>query len=197
MQAQVGDLKFTGSATVPRHCDPDGPCGPGLDLQFDTLDAAQLNELLNPTLKKQPWYKLFGSSQEESLLTKIYAVGRVSAKQITFDKLVGTKFYADFRLNHGDLLVSNVRAAVLGGTHEGEWRADFTGATPVYTGSGTATRLQRGSIRLARKGCDGTRATFRRGITKDVRDGMLAIWRSRQKERRTSTGAAQQSERSQ
>jgi hypothetical protein len=141
MQAQVGDLKFTGSATVPRHCDPDGPCGPGLDLQFDTLDAGQVNELLNPTLKKQPWYKLFGSSAEESLLTKIYAVGRVSAKQITFDKLVGTKFYADFRLNHGDLLVSNVRAAVLGGTHEGQWRADFTGSTPVYTGSGTATRL--------------------------------------------------------
>ena len=141
MQAQVGDLKFTGSATVPRHCDPDAPCGPGLDLQFDTLDAAQVNELLNPTLKKQPWYKLFGSSQEESLLTKIYAVGRVSAKQITLDKLVGAKFYADFRLNHGDLLVSNVRAAVLGGTHEGQWRADFTGSTPVYTGSGTATRL--------------------------------------------------------
>jgi hypothetical protein len=110
-------------------------------LQFDSLDAAQVNELLNPTLKKQPWYKLFGSSQEESLLTRIYAVGRVTSKQITFDKLVGTKFYADFRLNHGDLLVSNVRAAVLGGTHEGQWRADFNGATPVYTGSGTVSRL--------------------------------------------------------
>jgi uncharacterized protein involved in outer membrane biogenesis len=156
MQAQVGDLKFTGSATVPRHCDPDGPCGPGVDLQFDALDAGQVNALLNPTLKKQPWYKLFGSSEEESLLTKIYAVGRVSAKQITFDKLVGAKFYADFRLNHGDLLVSNVRAAVLGGTHEGQWRADFTGATPVYTGSGTANRLNAAQFASLGKAAIGT-----------------------------------------
>jgi uncharacterized protein involved in outer membrane biogenesis len=112
-----------------------------VDLQFDTLDIAQVNALLNPKMKKQPWYKLFGSSEEESLLTKIYVVGRITSKQIAFDKLTGTRFYADFRLNRGDLLVSNVRAAVLGGTHEGQWRADFTGSTPVYTGSGTATRI--------------------------------------------------------
>lgn len=156
MQAQVGSMKFTGTATVPRHCEADLPCGPGLDLQFDDLDIGELNALLNPNLKKQPWYKLFGSSQEESLLTKIYAVGRVTAKRIVLDKLVGTKFYGDFRLNNGDLLVSNLRAAVLGGTHEGQWRADFKGSSPVYTGSGTVTRLNAALLASLGKAAIGT-----------------------------------------
>jgi hypothetical protein len=141
MQGQVGDVKFTGSATVPRHCEPDSPCGPGLDLQFDTLDVSQVNTLLNPSLKKQPWYKLFGSSQEESLLTKIYVVGRITANKFAMDKLTATRFFADFRLNRGDLLVSNVHAVVLGGTHEGQWRADFNAPSPVYTGSGVVRQL--------------------------------------------------------
>jgi uncharacterized protein involved in outer membrane biogenesis len=156
MQAEVGSLKFTGSATLPRHCEADSPCGPGLDLQFDDLDLAQLNAMLNPNLKKQPWYKLFGSSQEESLLTKIYAVGRVTAKRILVEKLVGTKFYADFRLNKGDLLVSNLRALVLGGSHEGQWQADFTGPTPVYSGTGTATRVNAALLASVGKAAVGT-----------------------------------------
>jgi len=141
MQGQAGDLRFTGSATIPRHCEADTPCGPGVELQFEDLDVAKLNALVNPNLKQQPWYKLFGSSKEESLLSKIYAVGRITAKRVDLDRLVGTKFYADFRLNNGDLLVSNMTAAVMGGTHSGQWRADFSGAAPVYTGSGTLTRV--------------------------------------------------------
>jgi hypothetical protein len=156
MQAQIGDLKFTGSATVPRHCEADMPCGPGLDLQFEEVDAEKVNELLNPNLKKQPWYKLFGSSNEESLLTKIYVVGRVTAKQVMFDKLVATRVYADFRLNHGDLLVSNLRGGVLGGTHDGQWHADFTGSTPVYTGSGTAAHINTAMLASLGKAAIGT-----------------------------------------
>jgi uncharacterized protein involved in outer membrane biogenesis len=156
MQAQIGDMKFTGSATVPRHCEADTPCGPGLDLQFDEVDAARVNELLNPNLKKQPWYKLFGSSDEQSLLTKIYVVGRFTARQVAFDKLVATRVYADFRLNHGDLLVSNLRGGVLGGTHDGQWHADFTASTPVYTGSGTLTRINAAQLAALGKAAVGT-----------------------------------------
>lgn len=156
MQGQVGEVKFSGWTKVPRHCEADVQCGPLVDLDFDEIDVAKVNELLNPNLKKQPWYRLFGSSKDESLLTKVYAVGRFTAKKLVLDKLTATKLFADFRLNQGDLLISGINAEVMNGIHSGEWHADFRGSTPVYSGSGRIARMNVAQLATVTKGAIGS-----------------------------------------
>ena len=141
MNGSAGVLRFTGDALVPRHCEEDAPCGPELNLSFDELAAETIDSLVNPARKQRPWYRLFGRRDSESVLARTTAVGRVSARRIAVGKLAGTNAFAAFRLQNGQLMVTQFRADLLGGTHAGDWTADFKGKAPVFNGTGALTRV--------------------------------------------------------
>ena len=64
--ATVGKIALGGSANFPRFCDGESPCESSFDLTTDDLNPARWNEVLNPHLKKKPWYRLFGASRRSA-----------------------------------------------------------------------------------------------------------------------------------
>lgn len=141
MNAGLGPLKATGTATFPRHCEDDQPCVSQLDIQADEVSLDEVNRLLNPRLKKRPWYRLFGISGEHSVLASWDADGTLAIKHLVAKSLEADKVTMNFDLHRGQLAMKNVQAKVFGGTQTGDWSADFTGDEPRYTGIGTVSNL--------------------------------------------------------
>jgi len=138
LTASVADTSWRGSLTLLRQCVVPEPCPIRFDLHADELSTDQLNEVINPYVRKQPWYHFLSSPPAGTpYLLTIDAVGRLSANRVVVRKLVGSRVSASVELNKGRLRVSDLRADVLGGKHVGEWEADFTTKPPAYNGKGT------------------------------------------------------------
>jgi hypothetical protein len=141
INAGLGPLKATGSATFPRHCEDDQPCVSQLDIQTDEVDLDEINRLLNPRLKKRPWYSLFGVNGEHSVLASWDADGTLAIRHLVAKSLEAGQVTMKFDLHRGKLAMRDVQATVFGGTHTGDWSADFTGDEPRYAGIGTVSNL--------------------------------------------------------
>lgn len=141
MNVGLGTLKATGSATFPRHCEDDQPCVSELDIQADEVVLDDVNRMLNPRLKKRPWYRLFGVSGEHSVLASWYADGTLAIKHLVAKSLEADKVTMKFDLHRGKLGMKDVQANVFGGMQTGDWSADFTGDEPRYSGIGTVSNL--------------------------------------------------------
>jgi hypothetical protein len=138
--ATAQSMDVSGTATFPRHCEDDLPCVATIVAQFDEIDLARLNALLNPRLKKRPWYRLFGSSEEKSILANWRANGIITGRKFLAKPITANNLRVSFSLADGRLALRNLEASVFGGTQTGTWTVDFTGGRPVYTGSGTLSR---------------------------------------------------------
>jgi hypothetical protein len=141
MVVSIDTLKATGNATFPRHCEEDAPCVSQVNAQVDDVDLDEVNRLLNPRLKSRPWYRLFGMSGERSVLAGWEANGTLEARHLTAKLLSADKVATAFELHKGKLALKDMRADIFGGTHAGIWTADFSGNAPVYSGSGTVSRV--------------------------------------------------------
>jgi uncharacterized protein involved in outer membrane biogenesis len=135
-------LSFTGSMQVPRAC-PQNSCPIAFQLRADRLSTDELNRVLNPRAQKRPWYDILRAAPQPSMLPKLNAVGSITAARLEMKTLVAKRATGNVLLEGGVLTVSNLRAEVLGGWTTGEFRADFTGAQPAYSLSGS---LQQGSM---------------------------------------------------
>jgi hypothetical protein len=135
-------LALRGWLRLPRPCEPPEACPAEFDLSAPQLVTDELNRLLNPQLRERPWYRLASSDSGAGAWT-FRAEGHLSAGRVQVKSLVATGFEAQLRLEPGRLLLTDVAAEVLGGRHQGEWRADFTGNEPMYVGRG---RLERASL---------------------------------------------------
>ena len=125
-------LSFSGSMLMAKDC-PANPCPISFQLRADRLSTDELNSLMNPRVRKRPWYDILRASPQPSLLPKLSAAGTVSAARLEVKTLVAKRVSGNVQLEAGVLTVTNLRAEVLGGSTTGEFRADFTGVEPVYT----------------------------------------------------------------
>ncbi len=135
-------LALRGWVRLPRHCDQPEGCPTEFDLSTPELVTDELNRLLNPQFRAQPWYQL-ASSDSGSGLWRFRAQGHLAAGRVMVKSLVATGVEAQVRLEPGKLTLTDLAAEFLGGYHLGEWRADFTGSEPLYRGRG---RLERVSL---------------------------------------------------
>jgi hypothetical protein len=146
LNAGLGTLKASGAATFPRHCEDEQPCISQLNIQADEVTLDEVNRLLNPRLKKRPWYRLFGVSGEHSVLASWDADGTLSIQHLVAKSIEADKVTMKFNLHRGKLAMRDVQARVFGGTQTGDWSADFTGDQPRYTGAGTVSGLSVATI---------------------------------------------------
>ncbi len=146
LNAGLGTLKASGTATFPRHCEDDQPCVSQLDIQADEVTLDEVNRLLNPRLKKRPWYGLFGISGEHSVLALWDADGTLAIQHLVAKSLAADKVTMKFDFHRGKLALKDVQAKVFGGTQTGDWSADFTGTQPRYSGIGTVSGLSVATI---------------------------------------------------
>ena len=191
--ALAADTLWQGSLVLPRQCAVPDSCPIRFDLHADEIATDRLNQLINPHVRKQPWYGFLSSSASGApYLLAVHAVGKITANHVVVRKLTGNRVSADVELNKGKVRVSNLRGDVLGGKHIGEWEADFTAKPPEYSGSGTLERVSLDQLstsmnddwitgsatatyRVKASGLDATElfASAVSTVTMDARDGTL------------------------
>ncbi len=130
-------LALDGWVKLPRQCESLETCPITFDLHADQVVTDDVNRLVNPRAAKRPWYAILGGTPESSFLGKIQARGRISAGKLVMKSVVANRVTAGASLDAGVLNLSDVRGELWNGKHVGEWRADFSGDTPAYTGTGT------------------------------------------------------------
>jgi hypothetical protein len=144
-QVQVENLAATfagshtsvdGSLVLPRNCYPAQPCPVRFDLHSGEVSLEELNRLLNPRLQRMPWYRALAGDTSASI-EKFTAQGHFRADYAVLKGLELHHVNAQVELRNHKLRLSDIRTEVLGGKLRAEWSADFTGDTPVYSGSGT------------------------------------------------------------
>jgi hypothetical protein len=193
LTASIADTSWHGSLALPRPCTVLDSCPVRFDLHADEIATDRLNQLVNPHVRKQPWYTFLSSpATGVPYLLTVHAVGKLTANRVVVRKLVGNRVSANAELNKGKLRLSDLRGDVLGGKHIGEWEADFTAKPPEYSGSGTLERIAlnelsesmnddwiTGSVtatyRLKASGLDATElfASATSTLKVDARDGLL------------------------
>jgi hypothetical protein len=142
LTASIADTSWRGSLTFPRPCIVPDSCPVRFDLHADEIATDRLNQLINPHVRKQPWYRFLSSpATGVPYLLTVHATGKLTADRVLVRKLLGDRISANVELNKGKLRLSDLRGDVLGGKHIGEWEADFTAKPPEYSGSGTLERI--------------------------------------------------------
>jgi AsmA-like C-terminal region len=142
LTAAIADTSWRGSLALPRQCVVPESCPIRFDLHADEIATDQLNQVINPHIHKQPWYRFLSSpARGIPYLLTIDAAGKLTANRVVVRKLVANRVSAKVELNKGKLRVSDLRGDVLGGKHTGEWEADFTAKPPEYSGRGTLERV--------------------------------------------------------
>lgn len=128
---------LTGSVSIPRNCS-DAPCPMTFTVHADELSPEQLNQLLNPKLRSRPWYNFFmpHPAGETDPLPKVEASGQFSIDRWNMGGTVATHVHGNVKVAAQHATVDNLRADLLGGQHNGEWQADFSGEKPVFAGKG-------------------------------------------------------------
>lgn len=136
---------FEGNINIPRSCEK-ASCPVRFDLRATELNFDDLNRVLNPRLRSSGWRAIGGkfltaSREDASRLLELEAIGTVNANHLLMKSLTANKVTALLEVKRGVVALRNVQGEFLGGHYSGEWSANFTGADPEYTGTGTLEGL--------------------------------------------------------
>jgi hypothetical protein len=195
LSALAADARWTGSIALPRGCGTPGACLIRFNLNTDETDLSELAEWLSSHPSQRRWYQLLTPAEPTapSLRQNLRASGKVNAGRLLIRNLAANRVSGSLAFERGKLKISDLRADLLGGKHRGDWQADFTADSPVYTGTGTLTGISLhqvadamqdpwisgtagGSYRITASGADS--AAFWQsadgGLQFDVRDGVLS-----------------------
>jgi uncharacterized protein involved in outer membrane biogenesis len=139
--AQTGNTHWSGSVTAPRHCAP--ACAFQFDLSADRLSADGLAEWFTPHPAKRPWYRILSSDGPEgpSPLLARQAHGNLRVARLELKKMIATQVSTDLNLDRGKVTMTNLHAALLQGTYQGNWTVDASILPPRYRGGGTLQNI--------------------------------------------------------
>jgi AsmA family/AsmA-like C-terminal region len=194
LRARAAGAEWTGNVELPRGCGTPGACQLRFNLNAEEIGMDDLHEWLGSQPSQRKWYQILTSSEPAApaFLENLKASGKVSAGRLRIHSIVANRVSATVELERGKLKISGLQADVLGGKHRGEWKADFTGKTPAYSGSGmlTGISLERisnamsdpwisgmcaGSYEVTASGADSAEfwQSAEGGMEFDLRDGTL------------------------
>jgi hypothetical protein len=130
-------VAFTGSITNPWSCQTAPACPLEFDLHADTLAIADVAALLKTN--DTGWSLPFLPDSSTGKLPEFRAKGTISVDQLTAAQLPLEKFSGRVDIGEHSLEISQFSGKIGGGSVEGEWRADWSGAQPHYVSSGAVT----------------------------------------------------------
>jgi len=149
LSATIGNLHsaVTGMLEFPTACELSADCSLGFDLKTDQVSVDDLNRLVNPKLRKRPWYAIFpqGDSQP-SPWSGLYAKGRITAARLVIKTVVVTHATADVDIRPDKLLIANLRGEALGGAFLADIAGNFAGDVPVYQSEGSLLRVSMAQV---------------------------------------------------
>ena len=143
LSADAAGSHWSGSLSFPRACVSFATCPLQFDLQADTLAVDQLQNWLNPGPRQRPWYRFLssGSQPGSSLLLTLNASGTLRAKEVVTKRFTAHAIAATVDLQDGRVRLSDLTADLLGGSHRGDWEANFRATPPTYSGAGELQRV--------------------------------------------------------
>ncbi len=131
-----------GSVSLPIHCTAPETCVVHFDVHTDDVALGRIDQLVNPSLAKHPWYHLLAVwQQHEDALLKLRASGHVSAAKVDLGALSIANLTADLVLDAGKVHLTILSSDLLGGHQTGTWDGDFRESPPRFTGGGVANRI--------------------------------------------------------
>ena len=140
-------VQLSGSATFPVHCTNADNCLVQFDVKTQEVSLERLNQLLNPSFSRQPWYRLLAiGKQHNDALLKLRAQGRFSAQRLSMGNLTATNVNGSLELSSGKLRVHELRGDLLGGHEDGSWLADFTVSPPRFMGNGVINKVSMAQV---------------------------------------------------
>jgi uncharacterized protein involved in outer membrane biogenesis len=148
LSAQAADTNWTGSVALPRGCGVPGACLVRFNLNSEEIGLNELSQWLGSQPSQRRWYQMLTSDEPAAptFLEKLRASGKVSAGRLRIRNMVADRVSASLDLERGKLKISELHADLLGGKHRGDWQADFTAGSPVYSGIGTLTGISLGQM---------------------------------------------------
>jgi hypothetical protein len=147
INATAADAQWRGSLVIPRPCPTPRDCTLQFSMHAGEVDAASLNNLLNPSARKQSWYKLLSLGEKPMpYLLQARITGKLSIDKLKMGSSSASQLSGDITLEQGKLTVTDLRSAVLGGKVAGELKADFLARPPTYRGSGTFEDVSLGQV---------------------------------------------------
>jgi hypothetical protein len=140
---------FTGSVSAPRNCAQQ--CEMTFLVHADELSPERLNQLLNPKLRNRPWYNFFmpKPADQTNPLTTAAAEGQFTIDRWSMEGVVAAHLTGAMKIAEKRVHVSEMKADLLGGQHVGDWEADFSGDSPVFTGKGKLTHVSLAQLSTA------------------------------------------------
>ena len=133
-QFEHSPIAFTGSISSPLSCTGDAACPLGFDLHFDTLAIADVANLLGYSDKG--WNLPFISGSDNKL-PEFRAAGKLAVDELKVADMPLEKFTAQAETGDHTLTLNHIAAKIGGGSTQGEWKIDWSGSQPHYTGTGT------------------------------------------------------------
>jgi autotransporter translocation and assembly factor TamB len=108
---------------------------------------------VNPPAEQKPWYRVLESSVKAGtpFFASLRATGHVTADRLLVRDFEANHVSANVSLDSGKLQVSKLNADFLGGTHRGEWHADFDVKPAVCSGSGSLMGISLARLADVRK----------------------------------------------
>ncbi len=143
LKARAAGADWTGSLEMPRGCGSPGACLVHFKLNSEEATIDGLRQWFSAPASERRWYQILSASQPSgpTFLQNLRASGKISVSRLRIQGVEATRVSAEAILDKGRLNLSDLRAALLGGNHRGEWQADFTGKSAIYKGNGNVTGI--------------------------------------------------------
>lgn len=134
-QFEHSPVAFTGSISNPLSCG-NGPCPFAFDLHLDSLALQDAATALG--FAEKGWSIPFLSGNDNKL-PDFRAEGTISVSELKVADIPLEKFAAHVAVGDYSLLVIHMSAKMGGGSTQGEWKVDWSGDRPLYSGTGSIT----------------------------------------------------------
>ncbi len=147
--ATAGEVSVTGSLVRPRGCVAGPQCAIEFSLASDRVALDDVNRLLNPRLQAGPWYRRLTGPSAPSPAPALYAHGRIAIARLIVKRVIAQNVVGTLDLTARAATLTEASGKAFGGVLRGEWRAEFSGDAPMYSGNGTAQHMQMAEVAAA------------------------------------------------
>jgi hypothetical protein len=133
-QFEHSPIAFTGLVSSPLNCTGNASCPLQFDLHLDSLAVPDIADLMG--FANKGWSLPFLSGSENKL-PDFRAEGSLEIGELNIANIPLEKFAAHIEIGGHALAVNRVTAKMAGGTTQGDWKIDWSGSQPRYSGNGS------------------------------------------------------------
>ena len=139
IEAAAAGARWTGTVDRLRGCTA-LQCALEFDLTANEIDPGKVRAWIAPAAARQPWYGFFqANTPSSSQIHNFKATGTIHAKRVVWRQWIANDASAKVDLGEGKITLSHLDAGIFNGTHDGDWKADYSVKPALIEGVGKFT----------------------------------------------------------